>query len=451
MFLTANVVAQEPDSTTPENEATTNAVDSTTEAIAADSNQGVIDVDHIVAIVNEEVITQLELEDAIQAAISQLQQQGVQPPDQALMEKQILEGIIVKRIQLQRAKEMDLAISESELDDTIQRIAEENEMTVQAFYAALEQDKINFNTFRNEIRNEIIMMRLKERVIKDRVNITEGEVDNFLRTQETSAVGSDEYRMAHILVLVPERADVIQIEEKRKRAEEALTKLKDGVEFSQVAAEFSDSADAMRGGVLEWRPVAQMGATFAELLSGLQQDELTRVIQSPTGFHIFKLLGRRAQEVPVVIVSQTRARHILVKVSELTSESDAQQRIIELKASIDKGADFQEIAKLHSEDGSAASGGDLGWVSPGDTVPDFEQAMNALQPGQISEPVQSPFGWHLIQVVERREEDVSQQRQRQAARQAIKARKSEVVVQNWLRQMRDMAYVEYVIEDNPLN
>lgn len=443
LLMANSLFAQEPTSAT-----TMAEPDNTPQAVTP---RGPIPINRILAIVNNDIITQKELNDAMTAANTQLKKQGIESPDTALMEKQVLESLVVKRIQLQRARDMDLSVSDSELDETLKRIARENKMTVPEFYAVLEEDKINFNTFRKEIRNEILLMRLKERVIRDRVKITEGEVDQFLRTQETSAVGNDEYRIAHILVALSEQSDMLDTEEKRKRAEAALAKLKSGVEFAQVAAEFSDSSDALKGGVLEWRPIAQMGQTFAELLATLEINQITDVIRSPAGFHIFKVLGRRAQEVPVVIINQTKARHILIKVNELTSESDARQRINEFKASIENGADFAELAKLHSEDGSASSGGDLGWVSPGDTVPAFEQAMDALQPGEISDAVKSPFGWHLIQVVERRDQDISKERQRQAARQAIQARKADVVVQDWLRQMRDRAYVEYIQDDSLLD
>lgn len=203
----------------------------------------------------------------------------------------------------------------------------------------------------------------------------------------------------------------------------------------------------MSGGVMDWRPITQMGPTFAQLLSPLEIDEITPVVQSPTGFHIFKLLDRREQEIKSVIVDQTHARHILIKVSELTSESDAKQQIKEIKKRIDNGENFAELAKLYSEDGSASSGGDLGWLSPGNTVAPFEKAMDALLPGQISDPVQSQFGWHLIQVLERRTQDVSDESRRDNARQSIRSRKAEVVIQDFLRQLRDQAYVEYLAED----
>ncbi len=387
------------------------------------------------------------MDNAIITAKKNLLQQGIEAPDEDSLDSQVLETIIVKQIQLQHAKEIGMSVGDSELDETIHRIAEDNALSLQEFYAVLEEDGISFNKFRQEIRDEIIMARIKEREVNHRVNVTEGEIDNFLRTQATSAIGNDEYLLAHILVLVSERMDALQIQEKSQRAEIALQKLQDGVEFAKVAAEFSDAPDALQGGVLEWRPIAQMGPTFFELLSPLQIGELTKVVQSPTGFHIFKLLDRRSQEDAVVVVDQTNARHILIKVSELTSESDAKQRISQFKKQIDNGASFSEIAKLHSEDGSASSGGDLGWLSPGDTVPEFEEAMNKLRPGEISGPVQSPFGWHLIQVVERRSEDISSERQRQAARQAIRSRKAEVVVQEWMQQLRDEAYIEYRADD----
>ena len=404
-------------------------------------------IDHIVAIVNEDVITRQELDEAIKTAIDRLQLQGIQLPDQHTLQHQVLESIVTKRVQLQHAKEVGLSVSESEIDETVHRIAEENKLSLQEFFSLLEKDGISFNKFREEIRGEMIMARLKEREIKHQVNVTEGEVDNFLRTQETSAVGNDEYRLGHILILVTEHMNTGQIEQRSERATMALAKLQQGMEFSQVAAEFSDAADALKGGIIDWRPISQMGPKFAELLAPLQPGDLTPIVQSPSGFHIFKLLGRRNQEVPTVIIDQTHARHILIKINELTSEGDAKLKIIQLKDRLDRGDAFEELARLYSEDTSAASGGDLGWLSPGDTVPAFEQTMNKLLSGQISEPVQSQFGWHVIQVLERRSQDISLDRRRQTARQAIRTRKADVVIQEWLRQLRDQAYVELRLDD----
>lgn len=405
-------------------------------------------IDHIVAVVNENVVTRHELDEVLRATLKQLEKQGVQPPPPPVLEKQLLERIIVNRVQLQLAKETGLTISDSELDQTLRRIAQENKMSMQEFYNALEQDGISFNKFRDEIRDEIILVRLKEREVSNRVSVTEGEVDNYLEAQSSSGGNNDdEYRIAHILVQVPEGADGSQSEARRQRAETALARLKEGAEFAQVAAEFSDSPDATDGGLLDWRPAAQLTKKFAEVLVSMKKGEVTPIIPGPNGFHILKLVDRRNQNGAVTMVDQTHARHILIKISELTSEADAKRRITDLKERLENGGKFEELAKTHSEDATAPQGGDLGWVSPGDTVPEFEQAMNALEPGQVSQPVQSPFGWHLIQVVERRSQDVSQERQRQSARQAIRARKADAAFQEWLQRLRDRAYVEYRLEE----
>ena len=405
-------------------------------------------IDRIVAIVNENVVTRRELDEMLRGALKQLQKQGVQPPEQIVLEKQLLERLILNRVQLQLAKETGLTVSDTELDQTLRRIAQENKMSLPEFYRALEQDGVSFNKFRDEIRDEIILVRLKEREVNNRINVTEGEVDNFLHIQETSTDNNYEYRLAHILVQLPEQADALKNQAMRQRAETALAQVRKGAEFGQVAAEFSDAADAMTGGVLEWRPAAQLTKKFAEILASMKPGEVTPIIQSPNGFHILKLLDRRDQKDAITMVDQTHARHILIKINELTSESDARRRIIELKERLDNSGNFEELARLHSEDASAAAGGDLGWVSPGDTVPEFEQAMNGLKAGEISGPVQSPFGWHLIQAMEHRSQDMSKERQRQSARQAIRARKADAAFQEWLQRLRDRAYVEYRLEES---
>jgi peptidyl-prolyl cis-trans isomerase SurA len=405
-------------------------------------------IDRIVAVVNESVVTRHELDTMLKAMVVQLQKQGVQPPPPAVLEKQMLDRIILNQVQLQLAKETGVTVSDNELDQTLRRIAEENKLSLHEFHNALERDGISFKKFRDEIRDEIVLVRLKEREVTNRVSVTEGEVDNFLHTQESSPTQNEEYRIAHILIMVPDQASPSQLQMRRERAEAALTRLNSGVEFAQVAAEFSDAPDAMEGGLLDWRPAAQLTKIFADVLTPMKAGEVTPPIQSASGFHILKLVDRRSQNQAVTVVDQTHARHILVKISELTSETDAKRRVAELKDRLDNGgAKFEELAKAHSEDASAPTGGDLGWLSPGDTVPEFEQAMRMLKPGEISEPVQSPFGWHLIQVVERRTQDVSKERQRQAARQAIRARKADSAFQEWLQRLRDRAYVEYRLEE----
>jgi peptidyl-prolyl cis-trans isomerase SurA len=415
-------------------------------------NSGIETIDRIVAVVNETVVTRHELNELLKVTVKQLQKQGVQPPPPSVLEKQLLERIILNRVQLQLAKETGLTVSDTELDQTLRRIAQQNNMSMPEFYSALEHDGISFNRFRDEIRDEIILVRLKEREVNNRVNVTEGEVDNFLSIQAGSPSQEDELRISHILIQFPEQASSAQIAERRLRADAALAQLKSGMEFARVAAEFSEAPDATEGGLLDWRPAAELSKKFAEILGSMKPGETTPVIQTQAGLHILKLVDRRSRKentaTATAMVNQTHARHILVKISELTSEADARRRILELKERLDNGGKFEELAKLHSEDASAPSGGDLGWVSPGDTVPEFEHALNALKPGQISDPVQTPFGWHLIQALEHRTQDMSQERQRQSARQAIRARKADAAFQEWLQRLRDRAYVEYRLEES---
>jgi len=414
----------------------------------SDNTEVIQAIDHIVAIVNGECITRGELDEILNMSIKQLQKQGIQAPPNDVLESQLLEREILTRVQLQLASEIGMTVGDIELEQALNRIADKNEMTKEEFYSVLEQEGISYDKFREEIRKEMLLVRLKDREVIKKIKVSEGEVDNFLYTQENSSGSTDEYYLSHIMVRIPEQASVSTIESRRQRAEAALAKLKNGDEFAQVAAEFSDAADALQGGKLDWRPATQLPTKFSEMLQPMEPGELTPIIQSPSGFHILKLLERRGgKRDSVVMIDQSHVRHILIKVSELTSETDARMRIIRLKERLDNGADFEELAQLHSEDPSASGGGDLGWVSPGDTVAEFEQAMNGLQPGIVSEPVQSTFGWHLIQVIERRTKDVSDERQRQEALKTIRARKSEAAFQEWLQQLRDRAYVEYRSEE----
>lgn len=403
-------------------------------------------VDRIVAVVNNDVITQYELDDKLRTAMQQLKRQGTPPPPRDLLEKQLLERLITERIQLQFAKDTGVRVDNNQLDRTLQRIAEQNGMSLMKFRAALEQDGTPFSQFREEIRNEILIERLREREVDNKTVVTDGEIDNFLSTRVTQLGGEEEFNLAHILIRVPEQASPEQLKEKRKRAELAAKALAEKANFGQVAATYSDAPDAMQGGQLGWRTGNRMPALFAEELKTLQPGENSAILRSPNGFHIIHLNDRRGKDTPL-IVQQTHARHILVKTNETVSEDDAKQRLTSIKERLDNGGNFAELARQYSEDGSAAKGGDLGWLSPGDTVPDFERVMNSLKPGELSAPTRSPFGWHLIEVLERRQEDVGKERQRMMARQEIRARKADEAYEDWLRQLRDRAYVEYRLEE----
>ncbi|MDQ3195530.1 MAG: peptidylprolyl isomerase [Burkholderiales bacterium] len=407
----------------------------------------VVPIDRIIAVVNEDVITGFDLDDQMKFVTRQLSKQDTPLPPREVLEKQLLERMINERVQMQFAKETGLRIDDAQLEKTISRIAQDNSMTVQAFREALVADGISFNKFREEIRGEIIKARLKEREVDNKITVTDSEIDNFMEKREAQAGQAEEYNLAHILVRVPEQASPEQVQEKQARAENALAQLNEGAPFAQVSAGFSDAPDALEGGSMGWRAPERLPDIFVEPLKTMKTGEVSPILRSPNGFHILKLQEKRGGDDAPIIIEQTRARHILVKPSELTSEADAKKRLTNLKERLDNGSDFAELARLNSEDGSAGKGGDLGWISPGDTVPDFERAMAALQPGQISEPVLSQFGWHLIQVIERRKEDVSEEKQRLLARQAVRARKSDEAYQEWLRQLRDQAYVEYRLEE----
>jgi peptidyl-prolyl cis-trans isomerase SurA len=412
-------------------------------ASATESQKQGVPLDSIEVIVNDDVITHLELEKRVVSVSKMLQSQKTALPDKSVLERQVLERMITEMLLSQFAKESGLRIDDAQLDKTILRIAQQNKFaTVAAFRAKLEQDGTNFNEFREEIRNEIIAVRLREREVDSKLVISENDVDNYLSNQERQEGKGDELLLAHILVVVPEQASADKIQNYRGRAEQALAKLRGGASFAQVAAGYSDAQDALKGGELGWRPADRMPPMFADALAKMKPGDVSDVLRSPSGFHIIKLLDRRNKDAAVV-VTQTHARHILIKTSELVSENEAKSRLQEIKQRIDKGADFAEEARLHSDDGSASQGGDLGWLSPGETVPEFESAMDALKVGQISGLVQTGFGWHLIQVLERRNTDVSVEQKRLRARNAIRTFKSDEAYQDWLRQLRDRAFVEY--------
>ncbi len=403
-------------------------------------------LDRVVAVVNNEVVTQLDLDEQVKVALQQLRRQGTPLPAKDVLERQLLERLVTARVLVQTARETGLRVDDNQLQRSLERIAQENKLTPEAFRKALESDGVNFDRFRNEMRNEILIARLKEREVDSKILITDAEIDNYLKNQQNLGGKDDEYSLAHILVLVPEQASPEQIQAKRAAAEKALVQLRGGADFRQVSAGVSDAQNALEGGPLGWRQTSRLPQIFVESVKAMKVGDLSPVLRSANGFHILKLLDKRGNETPV-IVQQTHTRHILVRLNEVVSEADAKQRLFNLKERIDNGADFAELARLQSEDASSSRGGDLGWLSPGDTVPEFERAMNALEPGQVSEPVQSPFGWHLIQVLERRNEDMSKERQRLLARQAIRARKSDEAYQEWVRQQRDRAYVELRLEE----
>lgn len=414
-------------------------------ALPAFAQQGARPLDAIVAVVNDEVITRNELEARMRQVERQLRQQNIALPTRDVLERQVLERIIVDRTQIQFAKENGMRIDDVMLDRAIGRIAEQNKATVQQLRDRLESDGIEYARFREEIRDEILMARVREREVESQVQVTDAEIDEFLREQKNQA-STAEANIAQILVRVPDGATPEIIEQRRQRALQALKRVQDGGDFGQVAASFSDGFEATRGGEMGWRRLDRYPQLFVDAVRALQTGEVTSaLVRSGAGFHVLKLLGRRNdQNTLPQQATQTKVRHILLRVGENgLTDAEAERRLSEYKREVEaKAAEFSDLAKKYSRDGSAAQGGDLGWVFPGDTVPEFERVMNALPIGQVSAPVQTPFGWHLIQVLERKTTDLGQDRLRQNARTAVRERKAEEAFIDWVRQLRDRAYVE---------
>ncbi|KAB2920053.1 MAG: molecular chaperone SurA [Dechloromonas sp.] len=404
-----------------------------------------IEADHIVAVVNSEVITRHELDGRLAAALSQLRKQGTPLPPEAQLERQMLERLIMDRLQLQYASETGLNPDDAQLDQAIGRIAANNNMSLAQFRKVLENDGMEFAKFREEIRNEMTMVRLREREVDSKLIISDGEIDNYLANQAATGAG-EEYQVAHILLRAPESASPEQLQKLRQRADDALRRAQAGENFAELSASYSDAPDALQGGSLGWRTRERMPSLYADALGGLQPGQVSALLRSSAGFHIIKLLDKRGGNAPASI-QQTRARHILIRINEVVSEAEARHKLEIVRERIVNGVDFAEQARLYSQDGSAAKGGDLGWLNPGDTVPEFERAMDALKLNELSGVIKSPFGMHLIVVTERRERDVSAERQRGLARQALRERKLDEAYQDWLRQLRDRSYVENRLEE----
>ena len=410
------------------------------------STARIVPLERVIAVVNDEALTQYDLDEQKRVVTQQMKAQNVPAPPADVLDKQLLERLIIDRALMQHAKETGVRIDDVQVERTIARIAQDNKLSADQFRVAVEREGITYAKYREDMRNEITVQRLRDREVDSKIAVSDAEVDNFLATVAAQTGGETEYRLSHVLVLVPEQASADQIDAKRRRAEEALKQIRGGADFSQVAAGFSDAPDALKGGDLGWRAPARLPTVFSEPVRGMKPGEVSGVLRSSTGFHVVKLQEVRSRNQPTV-VEQTQARHILIKVNEITSESEGKSKIDRIKDRLDTGARFEDQARLNSEDASASKGGDLGWISPGDTVPDFEQAMNKLKIGEISPAVRSPFGWHLIVVSERRTQDITAERQREQARQALRQRKSEEAFQEWVRQLRDRAYVEVKVDE----
>lgn len=426
--------------------AATQAQEKTPKRAKPSTDKSIQQVDRILVVVNESVITERELETRVGAVSQQLQKQGTPLPPQEVFARQMLERLILETLQLQYAKEVGLKLDDKEIDNALQRIAKDNKLTMTELRDNLAKDGVSFAKFRDEVKREMTVARIREGEAEGRVTVSESEVDLEMAQQAIRPQGEAEYLAAHILIRIPEGVTAEELKSRQTRAEEALAALKKGADFGQISATYSDAQEALTGGNLGWRTAAKLPGMFVEALQKLGKGEASDVLKSGNGFHIVKLLDQRGQGAAQT-VTQTHARHILIKVNDGQSEAIAKSRIRQLKDRIDNGTDFAEIAKAFSEDLSATKGGDLDWVYPGDTVPEFDRTMNSLQVNQISEPFLTNFGWHILQVLERRESEISADRNRVAARLGLRQRKGDEAYQQWLLQLRDTAYVEYRLEE----
>lgn len=399
-------------------------------------------VDSIVAIVNDDVVTRIELDEQLRTVKAQLRQQRIALPGDEILRRQVLERMALERIQLQIARQVNIVVDDDALNQAINGIAAQNGLSLTEFRAVLQDEGYDFTLFRENIRKEMTLVRLRQQNVDSRINITDQEIENFLAIQRRQGRSNDEYRIGHILLALPDGATPEQIAEVRARAEAVLERLRAGEDFSELAIAMSDGQQALDGGDLGWRRANEIPTLFADLVPQMRVGDISDPIRSSSGFHIIRLSDHRTAERH--IIEQTRARHILVRADELTDDAQARQMAGQLRERILAGADFAELAREHSDDrASGARGGDLGWVEPGMMVPAFEQAMDALEPGEISEPVQSEFGWHLVQVLERRSHDATEEFTRDMARESIFRRKAEEEFAEWLRRLREEAYVEF--------
>ena len=411
------------------------------------ANAAISTVDRIIAIVNDDVILESELNAKLKTVQGQLQQRNTKIPARDVLRRQVLERLIISHLQVQAAERGGIRVDDKTLNASINGIASQNKMTLSQFRTAIENDGFDFSVFREDIRREMIISRLMQRRVRQRVNVSEQEVDNFLSTNKSAGNKNKEYRLSHILISLPEAASAAQVEAAQAKASNAINELRGGSSFKQVAAATSDGQNAFEGGDLGWRKVAQLPSIFLDVATNMQKGDISVPIRSPSGFHIIMLSDLRGAERRHV-VTQTLARHILIRRNELTSNEDAKTRLQQLLIRLEGGEDFASLARAHSDDrGSAARGGELGWSNPGALVPRFEQEMDKLAPGQISQPFETQFGWHIVQKLDQRQHDNTDAFLRSKARKFIRDRKTEDESQAWIRRIRDEAFVEYRLDD----
>jgi len=399
-------------------------------------------LDRIVAVVNNEVLLESELEDLEETVRKQLQQRNAAIPPADILSDQVLERLIMKRLQMQEASKIGVRVGDDALNAALSQIAANNNLSLRGFRDVLEDDGIDFIDFRESIREDMIINRLRKAVVEDKVLVSDREIGGYLTTQSVQGGKEESYHLLHILVSVSDAAEPEEIQQAQQKLSKIQSLLDEGMPFSEVAAGYSDGQNALEGGELGWRKKGELPSLFADVVPTLEVGEVSPELRSGSGFHLVMVADSKSEETHMV--KQTLASHILIKTNELTTDEDAEKRLLKLHERLQNGDDFAELAKAHSDDtGSAIDGGSLGWSSSGAMVPEFEEKMNALDAGEISDVFNSRFGWHVIKVVDRREENMAEEFNRNQARSQIRKRKIEEDLENWLRQLRDEAYVEY--------
>ena len=398
-------------------------------------------IDRVVAVVDSGVIMESQLNSRVEEILIRLKNDKAELPPLNLLEEQVLDRLIIEEIQLQLADRAGIKISDSELNQTLSRVSSQNNLSLEEFRLKLEAEGTSYKSFRDTIKKELIIQRVQRGKVGAKIDISEQELENFINSEEGRTQLAEQYNVQHILLSVKSGLSEIEIEAIENEAVSLLERLKNGESFEKLAASYSAGQKALEGGFLGWRTSAELPSLFAEVVTGLTVGEVAQPVRSGAGFHILKLTEKRGNTVK--FLDQTLARHILVQPSEIRTENQAEILINDIFKRLKEGEDFKQLARQFSEDpGSKMDGGELGWSNPGDYDPAFEMTLNATEIGQLSEPVKSSFGWHIIEVMDRRNEDVSQEEQKNRAYQIIFKRKFDQELQSTLIELRAEAYVD---------
>lgn len=398
-------------------------------------------LDRVVAVVGEEALMETELQERMQLVGSQIAERGLRVPPDEVLRNQVMERLVIDTIQLQLADQAGLRIDEQTLAGTLDRIARQNNMNLAQFRRAIESEGTRFDAFREQIRQEMLISQVRQRRVGQRIQISEQEIDNYLASPEALEEEGREFRVAHILISVPDSPSPDEVAAAQDKAEELLTEIRAGENFQELAISASAGDQAFSGGDLGWRSALSLPSVFADRVVTLQEGEVAGPIRSPSGFHLIQLLETRGGSEH--LIEQTKARHLLLTPNALRDEEATQALILQMRERIQEGESLASLAREHSDDrATRQSGGRLGWVSPGQMDPAFEEALEQLEQDEVSQPVQTRFGWHLIQVEDRRQSDLTASMRRQQVRQLLSERRFEEEVQNWLREIRDSTWVE---------